>query len=698
MSASPKCKVTRPKMPPPPVPARNKDKETKKPIYQQPLPIISNSEINKNRRSSWYTNAEPDPQVQNKKTSWYTTSGLYSKTLPSKTKQIKEKLKNQKHTTSKTSIYKEPVNNKMFSSVIQELSVKLNKSNNEQNNNNNNHVDEIESNYNNQSVYSLSSNDSKKDDSSVTYSKNDITFLDDEPLYQFYDASLFDSAYDDMPSDFDSDIYEDMEEMNENYISSSIVDQSDQQNNSVSRTISFNRSLWCEIPEVVNSAVLSTLSPQQKKLQEAKFEIITSEASYLNSLNVLLNHFETKFKNSNIVNEKELNILFDRIKDVRACSKKILHDLEKCWQNNILLDGLCDLIQRHAEENFQVYIPYCENQISISETLNKLKERADFSEFLTQLESSPTCQFLSLYSFLMLPMQRVTRWPLLVDAILKRLSESDPEYLTCQYALATLNKTVTQCNEAARKKEQEIELRQISESLDFEKDVPLISIETPGRVLVRSGSMICYQPRNEDTRMTFGRRFSKVTLNLFLFSDLFIVTKKKSETSFTVLHYCPRNMIELRSLDMFPSLMKKDAQDKHLLYLSILENQQGKVAEFLLSSSTESEKERWIEAFTPPKSENPDETLYECWDCPQVTALHNYNGCQPDELSLARGDVINVLRKMNDGWYHGEKIRDGQTGWFPANHTVEIVNPHVRARNLKQRYRLLTFSESYLKR
>lgn len=69
----------------------------------------------------------------------------------------------------------------------------------------------------------------------------------------------------------------------------------------------------------------------------------------------------------------------------------------------------------------------------------------------------------------------------------------------------------------------------------------------------------------------------------------------------------------------------------------------------MLSSSTESEKERWIEAFTPPKSENPDETLYECWDCPQVTALHNYNGCQPDELSLARGDVINVLRKMNDG-------------------------------------------------
>jgi hypothetical protein len=34
-----------------------------------------------------------------------------------------------------------------------------------------------------------------------------------------------------------------------------------------------------------------TLSTHQKKLQEAKFEIITSEASYINSLNVLEKHF-----------------------------------------------------------------------------------------------------------------------------------------------------------------------------------------------------------------------------------------------------------------------------------------------------------------------------------------------------------------------------------------------------------------------
>lgn len=69
----------------------------------------------------------------------------------------------------------------------------------------------------------------------------------------------------------------------------------------------------------------------------------------------------------------------------------------------------------------------------------------------------------------------------------------------------------------------------------------------------------------------------------------------------------------------------------------------------LLSCSSESDRERWLEALLPPKSDNPDETLYEKWDCPQVTSIHNYIASQPDELALSRGDIINVTRKMVDG-------------------------------------------------
>ncbi|XP_074031273.1 ephexin isoform X2 [Leptinotarsa decemlineata] len=665
-----KSRVVRPKIPPPPIPAKNVGGAKAKNVQQQRKSLYSEAGVfNKNSHQN-----KPDDN----RTSWYAEIGLYPK--PPTDAPSAENIetiasfhipRNSSEVNECSNINPQPV----FSSLLDELNSKVI---------NSNVGTETETPYYNQSLDSFNSTDSG--------AVHDLAFLEDEPLYQFYDPTSI-SDYDN--SDFENEIYEDVDERNEIYISSTPTPEL----MSVSRSdFNFTRSLWCETPEVTKSAVLSKLSPQQKKLQEAKFELITSEASYLNSLNVLCNHFVSRFANSNIVNERDMNELFGKVKEVKACSQKIMRDLEKCWQRNILLNGICDIIQSHAAEDFRVYIPYCENQVTLNDTLNRMRENPAFKELLKELESSTTCQFLTLYSFLMLPMQRITRWPLLLDAILKRLSETDPEYLTCQFALASLNEIVGQCNDAARKKEQEIELKRISHSLDFAKALPAIDIQKPERWLIKSGQVTSFQPRNGDTQMTLGKRFNKVPLHLFLFNDLFIVTKKKSDESYSVIHYCPRNMIELRRVDTFPTILKKEAQDKknNFIYLSILENQEGKIIELLLSSSTESDKERWIEAFSPPQSENPDETVYECWDCPQMKALHNYNACQPDELSLSKGDVINVLRKMNDGWYHGERLRDGQMGWFPANYTTEIINPHVRARNLRQRYRLLTFSENYL--
>lgn len=94
---------------------------------------------------------------------------------------------------------------------------------------------------------------------------------------------------------------------------------------------------------------------------------------------------------------------------------------------------------------------------------------------------------------------------------------------------------------------------------------------------------------------------------------------------------------------------------------------------------------------------------------------HAYQALEPDEITLDVGDVVNVLRKMKDdgefghvksseqkfqvkfpGWYFGERIRDGAQGWFPGNYAEEVHSSHVRARNLKQRHRLLLYTANYL--
>lgn len=51
-----------------------------------------------------------------------------------------------------------------------------------------------------------------------------------------------------------------------------------------------------------------------------------------------------------------------------------------------------------------------------------------FREYLRRLESDKICQNLSIQSFLLLPMQRITRLPLLILAILNRTPLDHPDH------------------------------------------------------------------------------------------------------------------------------------------------------------------------------------------------------------------------------------------------------------------------------
>ncbi|VVC34005.1 Hypothetical protein CINCED_3A011010 [Cinara cedri] len=515
----------------------------------------------------------------------------------------------------------------------------------------------------------------------------------DEPLYQFYAADISERT----KSVFAGDMMEECDGYEE---ISSIVSRP-----SALELITpcltghgQHRSLWCEVPEVKNSGIMDTLKPRERKLQEAKFELITSEASYFKSLTVLEKHFVNShsMNDETILSKNDRKILFGNVNPVRKCSEKLLAALEKCWQDNILLEGLCEIIFKYSKENFNIFVKYCSNQIYIDRTLKSLREKnVKFNEALQRLESDGKCQSLSLHSFLMLPMQRITRLPLLLDAILSKMdpTENSLEYELCELTLASLNTIVQNCNESTRKLERYEEMLLLSQQLEFssKREIKAMSVASSSRWLVRSGSML--HLNSPDAKLTLSRKFIRPTkLYFFLFNDMFFMAKRKSDENYTVVDYCARNFVQM--IDATEIVISSSY--KNLLMLTILENHEAKTIEMLLSCDSESSKKRWIEAMSPPISSNPEETLYNEWDCPQVFAEHAYTAVQPDELSLQNGDIVKVLTKMNDGWYHGERIRDGEKGWFPGNYTSEIASQHARAKNLKQRYRLLAMSGSYL--
>uniref|UniRef100_A0A914GX48 Rho guanine nucleotide exchange factor 26 n=1 Tax=Globodera rostochiensis TaxID=31243 RepID=A0A914GX48_GLORO len=456
------------------------------------------------------------------------------------------------------------------------------------------------------------------------------------------------------------------------------------------------RSLWCELPEVKEAGFLDKMDSGEKKLQEAYFEVITSEASYLRSLSFLISHFMctpemfgSKSKRS-VISSSERKQLFSNIVAIRDCSERLLCELETRLKESLVLSELCDILCEHFERHFSPYVNYCSNQVYQDRTLKALKtSNPHFLACIQRLEADRQCQGLDMRSFLLLPMQRITRYPLLIYAILDRLHPAKLQHSVATRALTLAIQVVRNCNEGARKMERTEQLLEIDSKIVYRgselRRVPLVS---SGRYVVKSGRLLQFVERRAASTLKMRH------LMLFLFSDLLLITKGRPNGTFACKDYALRRFVVAEPLEANDARVPPRASGSgcslHLILCTLVQNAWGNQVELLLNADSESDRERWLAAMRPPSCTNPaDEKIYAEWDCPQAVAVHNYAIQQEDELDLVKEDLVNILRKMPDGWFYGERTRDGKTGWFPSSYVQQVMNDHIRANNYRQRLGVL---------
>ncbi|KAL2079596.1 hypothetical protein ACEWY4_025340 [Coilia grayii] len=441
--------------------------------------------------------------------------------------------------------------------------------------------------------------------------------------------------------------------------------------------------LWRDLPAVRDSGILETLSSDDCKYQESIFEVITSEVSYLRSLAVLTEHFMDSRELLDTLINRDKVPLFSNILRIREVSERFLKDLEDRMEESLVITDICDIIHYHAQHNFPAYIDYVRNQLYQEKAYSTLMQsNAAFAAVITRLQESPKCQRLPFMSFLLLPFQRITRIKMLIENILKRTKEHTKEEQTASKALASVSKIIDECNTQVGKMKQMEELIQINKTLEFDKlkAVPIIS---QNRYLEKRGEL--QDVAKGGTLFHLRPKFSPVFL--YLFNDLLVITSRKSSERYVVLDYAHRSLVQVKALG---DELSSGGLDNCFL-LTLLENHQGRLVERMLKAATASDVHRWVAAFPNPNDMDRDaeEVIYEDWDCPQVQCVEQYVAQQADEISLEPTEIINVIRKTNEGWYEGIRLSDGQKGWFPVANVLEITNEHVRRRNLRERYRVI---------
>ncbi|KAI6653195.1 RhoGEF domain protein [Oopsacas minuta] len=476
--------------------------------------------------------------------------------------------------------------------------------------------------------------------------------------------------------------------------------------------------LWSHQEKVKTAGLVKNLSLREIKRQEAMYEVYTTEVSYKLSLSILAKFRNDSRLNPNlpeefrVISQTDQTHLFSNACAMLEASKLVATQLRNRVENSLIIESVTDILLNNLA-SFDCFIPYCKNQYYQSlKYKHLLSHNPKFVEIVTHLERDKECHNLDLTSFLMLPVQRITRLPLLLSNILEYTPEKHEDYLSVKTALLKLREIAYRCDIEAQRLSSLEGLHAISRSLMYPPTMKTLPIVDPKRHLVRRGEIYRVQWR---MRKLMRPEIKFERIHLILLTDIAILTylpkkcMKSDAMTYQVIDYCKRQLLTYNPIGIinkqpFPSrnrnnfyMMSRWVVSRKLIpnafALHMLENNRERDACYLLVPNDSTEATRWAQAISPPLVPCiPGEQLYHEFEYPQFQAISNYTAQLPDELSLDIGDVVSIRRKMPDGWFEGQRMRDDKQGWFPSNHAVEVVNEATRNKNVRKAQELRRIS------
>ncbi|KAJ2803329.1 hypothetical protein H4R20_002939 [Coemansia guatemalensis] len=268
-----------------------------------------------------------------------------------------------------------------------------------------------------------------------------------------------------------------------------------------------------------NIALANHLSASQQMLaQRARIagEILCTERTYVEGLGLIEKLYIAPLlasaqQQSPILSRKDVRRLFANFPDIITLSRELLCQLDARlgpnadppWDPNTGRIG--DIFMRIAPF-LKMYSLYLRNfRSALSDISRWLGENHEFARFIQQASANPECRGLSLQSYLLLPVQRIPRYKLLLEDLLKHTPRTHVDHHSIGDALRTIEEVAEFVNENIEEHEMTLSIIEIQRTLGIRE-----SLLVPGRRLVKMGTLtkIC--------------RKSHQQRSFYLFSDILL--------------------------------------------------------------------------------------------------------------------------------------------------------------------------------
>lgn len=287
--------------------------------------------------------------------------------------------------------------------------------------------------------------------------------------------------------------------------------------------------------ERASKELLSSLSKKEIARQEAINEMIYSEEVYKNDLETLSEVIiKPLLKKSTIISspskrDQFVKEVFGNYMELLEVSTALFRDL---FELQLQHDGGCvpmigDILIKHLayfEEPFTQYCP----RVSFAEYLVKEEERnnPDFERFIVQVEKSKRMRRLAFRHFLLNPVTRMQRYPLLIDAIMKKTDHDHPDYTYLVKCLDMVKKVASQSDSMAEVFKKRVEILEINDMITFKQgEIQDLHLTDPHRRLYYQGDI---KRRSGGIEVT-----EKSDIHIFIFDHLVLMTKRRKTTTAT---------------------------------------------------------------------------------------------------------------------------------------------------------------------
>ncbi|XP_017695311.1 PREDICTED: rho guanine nucleotide exchange factor 11, partial [Lepidothrix coronata] len=331
-------------------------------------------------------------------------------------------------------------------------------------------------------------------------------------------------------------------------------------------------------------------------------QLFATEGSHLRILRVLDLLFYQRMRKENLLSREELGLLFPNLPDLIEIHNSLSESMKKLREEGPIIKEIGDLMLSRfdgpaKEEIQQVAATFCSYQ-SIALELIKTKQRKEtrFQIFMQEAESNPQCRRLQLKDLIISEMQRLTKYPLLLENIIKFTEAGSPELEKLCRARDQCRDILRNVNEAVKRAENRHRLEGYQKRLDT---TPLERTSNPLAAQFKNLDLTSRRMIHEGPLTWRVGKDKTVDLHVLLLEDLLVLLQKQDEKlvlkchSKTALGSSDNKQTFSPVLKLNSVLIRSVATDKRALFIICTSELGPQIYE--LVALTSSEKNTWME-------------------------------------------------------------------------------------------------------